>query len=311
MAENKVKCTIVMYHYVRNMPETDYPNIKGLLIKKFIGQLNYLLKQHEIIYLEDYIEFLHGNKTIPNNSCILTFDDGLKDHYANVFPVLKKKKIPATFFPTTQPLAESVVPFVHKVHFLLAKIGSRKFAEEFNQILKIQSPQLFKKFFVDGKSKKEKKYRWDDALTANLKYNIAIMLSELRIDILDRVFNKYFGNEKEFCQKLYMGWEEMKEMIKSGMSFGNHSHTHPMLAKLKQKEQLKELRHSKEILESGLNTKIKSFAYPYGNFNQTIINILKKEGYVCGVTSDFDINEGGGVNPFTLKRLDTNDLPFS
>ena len=37
-----VECTAIMYHYVRNMHETEFPAIKGLLLEKFRGQLGYV-----------------------------------------------------------------------------------------------------------------------------------------------------------------------------------------------------------------------------------------------------------------------------
>lgn len=308
---NKVECTIIMYHYVRNTNETSYPNIKGLTIKNFIGQLNYVLRNYVIISFEDYIEFVNGNKNIPKKSYILTFDDGFKDHYLNVFPILKKRGITASFFPITQPLTEFVIPVVHKTHFLLAKIGSGTFANEFNYILKDKFPELIEIYFVDDKFKKETKYRWDDVLTANLKWTIATMPFKPKVKILNQIFAKYFEYEKDFCKELYMNYDEIREMIEEGMNFGGHSHTHPKLAELTVEEQIKELKNPKKILEKELKTKIKAFSYPYGSFNDTTINILKREGYVCGVTTDVGINKGSNINTFTLKRVDTNDLPFN
>lgn len=306
---SKIKCTIVMYHYIRNMYKTDYPNINGLLIKKFKGQLNYILRNYTITSLEDYIKFLNGNENIPNNICILTFDDGFKDHYHNVFPILKKKKLPASFFPLTQPLTEFIVPAVHKTHFLLAKIGPKIFGEEFNKILKTEFPELSKTYYIDNKIKKEKKYRWDNTITANLKWTISAMPSKPKIKILNQIFTNHFENEKEFCKELFMNFDEIKEMIEEGMSFGSHSHSHPMLPQLTREEQIKEIRDSKKLLEKKLKQKIKLFSYPYGGFNKATIDILKEE-CICGLTVEPGINKGNNINPFTLKRLDTNDLPF-
>jgi len=107
-----------------------------------------------------------------------------------------------------------------------------------------------------------------------------------------------------------MSWDEMREMMEEGMSFGNHSHTHPTLTHLATKEQIKELKGSKEILEKELKEKIKLFSYPYGSFDETVIDILRKQKCICGLTTDAGINVGSHVKPFALKRLDTNDLPF-
>lgn len=307
--KNQVKCTIVMYHYVRNMHGTAYPNIHGRLVKDFIGQLKFILRNYAVISLEDYVDFLHGNRTIPANSCILTFDDGLKDHYRSVFPILKERKLSASFFPITKPLISQTVSPVHKAHFLLAKLGSAAFVNEFNYMLTRDFPDMLK-WFVEGEVKKEPKYRWDNALTANLKWTIATMPSKPKAQILNQLFTKHF-NEKEFSRELYMNWDEMREMAEESMSFGSHSHTHPALAELTREEQISEAQHSKEILERELKIKVQFFSYPYGSFNEGTVRILKRLEYACGLTTNLGINEGKNVNPYTLNRLDTNDLPFT
>ena len=76
------------------------------------------------------------------------------------------------------------------------------------------------------------------------------------------------------------------------------------------KEQIKEVKGSKEILERELKVKIKLFSYPYGSFDETVIDILRKQKCICGLTTDAGINVGNHVRSFALKRLDTNDLPF-
>jgi len=278
-----------MYHYVRNMHETEYREIKGLLIDKFKQQLDYLMKNYKIIKFEDYIGFLNGKKDIPDNAAILAFDDGLKDHYTNVFPILKEKNVPACFFPITGPLVNFKVQPVQKVHFLLAKAGTQEIVEEFNNALKEKFPSLYDKYNVTDREIPENKKRWGDRLTRNLKYTIGILDSKTKNVILDVIFCKFFDDEKEFCKELYMGWDEMKEMIKEGMSFGGHSHTHPMLSELGEKEQLFELQHSKEILERNLNTEITLLSYPYGNFNKTTLQLLKQVGYACALTATASI----------------------
>lgn len=291
------------------MAETDYPDIKGRKTEEFASQLDYILKNYTLISLKDYVDCINNGKKNPEGSCILTFDDGFKDHYLNVFPILRKKKVAGCFFPVTQPLTEATVPPVHQVHFLLAKLGSRVFSNEFNEILESNFAQHCDDFHIDEKATKTDKYKWDDKdiMAANLKYNVSIMPSDLKTKVLNRIFNKHFNDQEEFCQNLYMNFDEMKEMLSQGMSFGGHTHSHPMLSKLSKEEQAKEISDSKEILESGLGTTIDFFSYPYGNYNETTIKVLSEQGFSCALTTDFDVNKGR-VNVFALKRLDTNHL---
>ena len=311
MKKNKQKkCAIVMYHYVRDTEKTNYPKIKALSIGKFKNQLDYLQKNYKIISLPDYICYLNGKKDISENSCILTFDDGFSDHYKNVFPILKKKKISACFFPITCPLTESKIPVVHQTHFLLAKIGSEKLAKEFNKLLVEKFPKIAKKFIADNKVLKQKKCVWDksDILAGNLKYNISLMPGKAGSEIVNSIFNRYFKNKEKFCKELYMNFSQMREMQRAGMFFGNHGHYHLKLTRISKKEQKEEIIKSKKILEKELGEKVVFFSYPYGAYDKETIKIIKNEGYSCALTTDFAINKGKDINMFALKRLDTNHI---
>jgi len=207
-------------------------------------------------------------------------------------------------------LLEGIVPIVQKTHFLLAKLGTKSFAAEFNQALKESTPELEKEFFVDDGEKREVKYRWDDALTSNLKYNIAIMPLNEKIKTINQIFAKYFENESAFSNQIYMSLEEMKEMQEGGMEFGGHTHSHPSLASLNKEEQEKEITKSTDILRKSLKN-INSFSYPYGHFNEETMKILKDNGYELAITIDVGINKGKNFDPLKVKRFDTNDIPFS
>ena len=304
------ECTIVIYHSVGSLLKEKYLNAKGLSEKDFSGQLDFFSNNYNIITLRDYADFLRVRSEIPEKSCILTFDDGFKNNYLNAFPILKQKKISACFFPSTLPLTEFVVLPVHQTKFLLAEAGAKILADEFNQILKNDFPDFLSKFFVEGKIKKDKRYKWDDPLTANLKYSVSNLPQGPRNKILNQIFGRHFKDTESISKDLYMNFEEMREMMAHGMIFGSHSHSHSKLSELGKAEQVKEIKDSKEILEKGLGTEIKLFSYPYGSYNKITTEILGNYGYDCAITTDYGINYGNDINAFALKRLDTLDFPF-
>ncbi|MBT7237742.1 polysaccharide deacetylase family protein [Candidatus Woesearchaeota archaeon] len=307
------KCTIVMYHFVRNMYETDYPEIKGLLVDKFKKQINYLMNNYTIISLGEYVNFLNDKGEIPNDSCILTFDDGLKDHYEHVFPILKEKKISGCFFIATKPLVDYSVLPVQKVQFLLAKLGTEKLAREFNLILENKHMDLFEKHLIDDVKHidREDWYdNWDTTFTSNLKYCIASLPWKIKDSIVDEIFSKSFENEEEFSRELYLNWDEIKEMVDGGMSFGTHSHSHPDLSKVSEEEQINELKVSKEIMEKKLGKEINLCSYPYGIPSDASIKALKDLKYNCAlIYTGGKLNEGK-VDLYKISRFDTNELPF-
>ena len=64
----------------------------------------------------------------PEKSFYLTFDDGFRQHYTNVFPVLKRRNIEAGFYVPTMPIEESRIPVVEKQR-ILQYSGFQSYAE--------------------------------------------------------------------------------------------------------------------------------------------------------------------------------------
>ena len=121
-----MNCTIVMYHYVRDLSSSKFPRIKGLEISQFIHQINYIKNFYKIINYSDLLEAIYGGKKLPRNAVLLTFDDGFIDNYKDIFPILLKEKITACFYPIASPIINQTVLDVHKIHFILASSNNVK-----------------------------------------------------------------------------------------------------------------------------------------------------------------------------------------
>ena len=118
-------CKIIMYHYVRPIKNSTFPDIKGLELDGFKRQITYFQKNFHFITAHEILDSIYNGTKIPENSIALTFDDGLKDHYSFVFPILKQLEIPALFFPPAKPIEEKIVLDVHKIHFILASVKNK------------------------------------------------------------------------------------------------------------------------------------------------------------------------------------------
>ena len=118
--------TIVMYHYVRDLATSRYPEIKGLTLEQFQGQLGYLMKHYSMVSVDDFLAALEPDgPRLPRNAAILTFDDGYIDHYTNVYPMLKERGIQGLFFPLGKVIKEHRVLDVNKIHFVLASVPDK------------------------------------------------------------------------------------------------------------------------------------------------------------------------------------------
>ena len=98
---------------------------------------------------------------------------------------------------------------------------------------------------------------------------------------------------------------QIKEMAKSGMDFGAHTHAHPILTKIPLAKAREEIKKSKEVLEKILEKHTYLFAYPQGQkntFNDKTKNILKDYGFRIACTTIWGANSIHS-DPLKLKRI--------
>jgi len=112
----------------------------------------------------------------------------------------------------------------------------------------------------------------------------------------------------------YLSPSEIHEMKSNNISFGSHTISHRILTRLRNEEIIREIRDSKDILESQLGQRINSFAYPVGtrvDFNSEIMETVKASKYACACSNVYGIN-GNTTNIFALKRIgiETTDSFF-
>ncbi|WP_283785792.1 polysaccharide deacetylase family protein [Bermanella sp. WJH001] len=104
-----------------------------------------------------------------------------------------------------------------------------------------------------------------------------------------------------------MTWEQLKEMDENGGYIANHSFEHlHLLEQLENETEIQwqdrikqDITTAQQRLEAQLGPRLKYFAYPYGEFNETLKNLLKNEGYIAFA------QQSGAVNRFS----DMQSLP--
>ncbi len=112
----------------------------------------------------------------------------------------------------------------------------------------------------------------------------------------------------------YLSPSEIDEMKSDNISFGSHTVSHRILTGLSKEEIIREIRDSKDILESQLGQRINSFAYPVGtmaDFDDAIMEIVKAHKYTCACSNVYGINSENS-DTFALKRIgiETTDCFF-
>lgn len=301
---------VVMYHYIRDLPNTAFPRIKGMLISDFRRQLAILRENYEMATLESALDFLQGMYTPPRDLCLLTFDDGLKEHYADVTAMLVDHGIQGIFFLITSCLQEHRVASAHMNHFLIAALDFEFYRQAFLRRLDEMAPHIQALSKVEH-TIAQRTYRWDPLEVAQFKYLFNFVLdSNVRDQIVKALFEEHIGDEKSFSCKLYVDWKEARQMQASGMLIGGHSHQHRSLATLSERALHWDLNTCHQLLREHLKPQtFWPFSYPYGtkdSFSEATVSELKELGFTCSFSTETGSNPPG-EDLFALHRTDCND----
>lgn len=301
---------VVMYHYVRDFARSRFPRLKGMELAAFVQQVDLLRGTHEMATLESALAFLCGKYQPQRPLCLLTFDDGTREHFELVTPVLRERSIQGLFFLVTGAIDEQRVVNVHQNHFLMADMEFQDYQQKFLAALKNFVPEPLPA--VDAATV-AKTYRWDTPEVAAFKYMLNFQLSEeIKNQVLGQLFAKHFGDPAAFSRELYVQWDEARQMQSAGMILGGHTHAHQALATLSDEEQNRDLARCMKLLQANLAPQAAwPFCYPYGkpnSFNDTTKTTLRQLGFACSFSTIVGDNEPG-EDLFAIRRIDPKDVP--
>lgn len=301
----------VMYHYVREGSE-DLPFFRYLHFEDFKRQLDYFSKNYLLITKE---QFTHSVSTgaVIENSLVLTFDDGLKDHI-DVTRELVKRGLWGIFYIPTYPLISGEILDVHKIHLLIGALGGQKIFEVL--INHIDDAMLSHSHVEDFRNLTYGRQNNDES-TQQAKRILNYFISyDARTKILTKMMQELLGNKADLYDNFYVSHNDLKQMNDAGMMIGSHSVSHPVFSKIDPAEQRKEIRDSFAFLDSVIGKPaVKTFCYPYGGFHsftKTTEDILQEENCLFSfnveqrnIQSDDILNR-----PQALPRYDCNQFLY-
>ncbi len=170
----------------------------------------------------------------------------------------------------------------------------------------------------------------------NFYTNAYPILKKFHIPAINFVIVSKIGKNGAFP---HLKWDEMREMLKSGLIyFGSHSYDSHYLIKIgifkkapalvgrkfelfgyKESEEEYETRiafdlwYSKVLLENNLGISVKDFCFPYGAYNEKLLEIGKNLGYEVFYTTEKGINKTAKSKYILIKRLNAGsyNMTFS
>ena len=231
-------------------------------------------------------------------AAFVTFDDGYRDNFVEAVPILKEFDVPATFFIPTEFLESPNLPWWDHVAYVIKQTAKRQLRlkgspSDDDSPLEVE---------LDGNSR-------DAAISAIIRAilegrvaDLPWFLEHLAAQAEVQVNSQILGRD------LFMGWEEVRQLIEHGgrLTIGSHAHSHPNLSKLDLDLQQRELGLSKQILEERLGREIAAIAYPFGwpgTYNDATKKAAREAGYRLAFASRTGVNHLGALDPFEINRI--------
>ena len=236
---------IPFYHTVS---DSYLPHVRHLFryrgVSEFESDLRLFSRKFKFLSLSQFLESRESARR-PKAGLLLTFDDGLRQCYDIIYPILKRHGVPAVFFVTTDFLDNQSLFYRHKASLLVEHINSTRSA---NQLVAI--------------SEKLNLHR------STCPNEISIKVLQLSFDQQKLIDEIALICEIDFAAFLhqhrpYLDTVQLVELEAHGFDIGGHSLSHQWLNEMNPDIQLEQIRGSTELLTSLIEQPSRSFAFPF------------------------------------------------
>ncbi len=220
------------YHSVSNKK---LPHIAHLYrvktVEEFEHDLDFLLKIAKPIDLQTLIFHTKNKIGFAETVFHLSFDDGLREIYDIIAPILLEKKIPATIFLNSDFIDNKNLMFRNKVSLLLEKK---------------QDDKVFRKNILNFKHSDTEKI---DILLENKQINLAHFLEK---------------------KQPYLTTPQIQELHNQGFTFGAHSANHPEYRYIDFAEQIAQTETSLAKVKEITGSDLRCFSFPFNDIDVSL-----------------------------------------
>ncbi len=221
--------------------------------------------------MDDLVDCLMGQQSIPNSGVVLTFDDGYRSNVEENLPVLKEMQLPCTGFLTAGLVGTEQVFWWDQLAYAI-----RHTRED---ILILNGND----YSLRNKIHKEK------TLARCLALLKKVPEAEKTIQLNNIVEQLGFKKSTIPCDNPLMTWEQVVLMKESGIGLGAHTLDHVILSQCDPDEQKRQIELSKDIIETRARCRVRHFAYPNGrkeDYDFHCKRLLRDCGFDSAVTTE-------------------------
>jgi len=229
-------------------------------IAEFERTLDFLLMNYKPASAQDLLRLVTTRGKLEKRLFFPSFDDGMAECYHLIAPLLKKKGIQAAFFINPLFVDNKTLFHRHKASLILNILEEQKSTatelKEANQLL-------------------QKRFNNSD-LYEFLHHTV--FTDHWLLDKIAKIFDVDFDHFRTHLQP-YMTLGQIKELQEDGFLIGAHGMDHCEFFLSSEEEIMHQITSSMDYLIQEVNPLIKTFAFPFTDFNvsDTIFEMANKD----------------------------------
>ena len=274
-------------------------------------QLDWLQSNFEIVSGSDFLKHYGGAfKAGKKSPCLLTFDDGTRDHLETVLPILERRCLKAIFFVLTWPLEHQRMPITHALHWIL---GCPKDIV-WDRLVEFANIRLSGICDLGSADIAKQTYFYEPVLTALIKYAVNFALPT---DAAEEFVTDFVTSEGYTLKQLTSEWflkdEEILLLDGADMEIGMHGVSHRSFSSIGEDRIIEEIHHSSTYLRNLVGYPPSWFSSPFGGGDLADAGgLVKKALKEINVFASVTQNKGfvtGASDVYSLPRFDCMYLP--
>jgi peptidoglycan/xylan/chitin deacetylase (PgdA/CDA1 family) len=284
---SKSQALAMMYH--RISPEKDEWPFETVSPNMFETQVRYFRQNYDILSVRNLVERVREGESPPKSTLAITIDDGYKDNYTYAYPILRKYSVPATIFLATGYIGTARLFWWIKAAYAVQHTALTRLdlGELGSHHLESTADRSRAAWVIAGR-------------LCNFPEKTKSLLIDRLVDI-SRV-----DIPADLGAQFALSWEDVAEMSESGIDFGAHSVSHPVLTNMSREQARYEIRQSKQDIETRIGKRVDFFDYPNGYSDSEVARIVQETGFKGSFTC-FPSWIGPRTNPDLLGRIEATE----
>jgi peptidoglycan/xylan/chitin deacetylase (PgdA/CDA1 family) len=258
--------TVLMYHEL--LPDDEVVEAWTVVTAStFRRQMEYVRRHYDIVSIDEALARDGGRRP----AAVITFDDGGAGNHEHLLPLIDSMELPITVFVATGHV----------------EAGRPYWFDRVMNALQVKEPVQ-----IDLRESGLGTYAVQPASGAHNWVQVQRLLADIKLagvarneELADLVERLVPDHGRKPLQPMSVA--QVRELAQCRhVTIGAHSHSHSLLTQLAPAQILADIGRCRELLQQWTGKPVRHFAYPSGDHDDTVRELIRATGFATGFTTE-------------------------